>query len=288
MSKNLLGDGDLPPSYNEATTSSPSPFYYPGSSVSSTLTNLTALLRETQAEQTARDTITTSTLLPLLTPHITALLNRLGTTPRPPALAELYLIPAAAVGPEWTIASDADSKAGEVVQVVRVEADCDPDSRGAVDKKRSGTAPDTAAASSSREFDEWGRWDDGEAGSSPGEAEWWWWNDESLARRLAKQLQPEPKLDRTIVRAVVEQAKEEKKASRWGLFRSGNEPPSPSPSATPPPPRQSMRSAPATQEEDVSMTVRAEEVTFRRENEMGIWEGTRGWGIVARVRIRKS
>ena len=36
-----------------------------------------------------------------------------------------------------------------------------------------------------------------------------------------------------------------------------------------------------------SMTARAEEVTFRRENEMGIWESKTGWGVVVRVLLRR-
>ncbi|UQC75273.1 uncharacterized protein CLUP02_01927 [Colletotrichum lupini] len=288
MSKNTDGDGDLPPSYNEATTS-----YHSSSSlnhnsaVSATLNNLSSLLRETQAQQTARDTVTTTTLLPLLTPHITSLLTRLGTTPHPPISTELYLVPAAAVGPEWIIASDADPKAGQVAEVIRVEPEPDPDSKGRGDTKgqSAGSASGNAVAGSSYEFDEWGRWDDdvntGASASREGE---WWWSDEGLARRLAKRLQPEPKVDRIVVRAVVEQAKEDKKAGRWGLFRAGTDPSS-SPSSSssgPPPPRQFIKptSPSTTFEENVSMTVRGEEVTFRRENEMGIWESMRGFGIV--------
>ncbi|KAK1671746.1 hypothetical protein BDP55DRAFT_559864 [Colletotrichum godetiae] len=296
MSKSRDGDGDLPPSYNEATTSYHSPSSFnPNSSVSATLNNLSSLLRETQAQQTARDTVTTTALLPLLTPHITSLLTCLGTTPHPPVSTELYLVPSAAVGPEWIIASDADPKAGQVAEVIRVQPEPDPDSKGRGDTK----GPSSGSASgniigSSYEFDEWGRWDDdtnvGSSSSSSREGEWWW-SDEGLARRLAKRLQPEPKLDRTVVRAVVEQAKEDKKAGRWGLFRTGMEPSSPSSSSSgPPPPRQILKhtSSSTTFEENVAMTVRAEEVTFRRENEMGIWESMRGFGIVVRVRIRRT
>ncbi|KAK1981127.1 hypothetical protein LZ30DRAFT_593407 [Colletotrichum cereale] len=282
MSKSPDGDGDLPPpSYSEATTSYAStPSFHPTSSVSATLNGLSSLLRVTQSQKTARDTITTTNLLPLLTPHITSLLTRLGTTPHPPTLAELYLVPAAAVGPEWSIASDADTRAGEFAQVTRVSPKTDPDSkRGGSDVRRAAwSANAEAAGSSSRDyaFDEWGRWDDDADAASTSKEGRWWWDDEALARRLAKRLQPEPKLDRTVVSAAVEQAREEKKAARWGMFRSGTESPSPSSSAQRPP------------EEDVVMTVRAEEVTFRRENEMGIWESMRGYGIVARVRIRKT
>ncbi|KAK2017041.1 hypothetical protein LZ32DRAFT_655245 [Colletotrichum eremochloae] len=297
MSKNPDGDGDLPPpSYSEATTSPTSTSsLHPATSVSATLNGLSYLLRTTQSQQTVRDAITTTNLLPLLTPHITSLLTRLGTTPHPPTLTELYLVPAAAVGPEWSIASDADRRAGEVAHVTRVSPEPDPDSKGGGgDSKRAAWSANAepARSSSPREykFDEWGRWDDDTDAASTSREGRWWWDDEALARRLAKRLQPEPKLDRTVVSAVVEQAREEKKAARWGMFRSGTQLPSPSSSVSPLPRQPDMTAAPAAprQEEDVFMTVRAEEVTFRRENEMGIWESMRGYGIVARVRIRKT
>ncbi|KAK1997394.1 hypothetical protein LX36DRAFT_73581 [Colletotrichum falcatum] len=298
MSKSPDGNGDLPPpSYSEATTPyAPITSFHPAPSVSATLNGLSSLLRATQSQQTARDTITTTNLLPLLAPHVTSLLTHLGTTPRPPTLTELYLVPAAAVGPEWSITSNTDRRAGEVAHVTRVRPEPDPDSKGAGGDSKRATASSSsfsfssanaeAAGSSSRdyEFDEWGRWgDDTDAASTPSE-ERWWWDDEALARRLAKRLQPEPRIDRTVVSAVVEQAREEKKAARWGLFRSGTQ----SSSSAPPPSRQANNAAaPASgQEEDVVMTVRAEKVTFRRQNEMGIWEGMRGYGIVVRVRIR--
>ncbi|KAF6796475.1 hypothetical protein CSOJ01_13166 [Colletotrichum sojae] len=272
-------EDDLPPSYDSLITPPPP-------SVSSTLTSLTSLLRTTQAQQSALDTLTTTSLLPLLTPHLTSLLTRLGTTPHPPALAELVLVPAAAVGPAWQISSDADRQAGEVVQLVRVAREPSPDSKesGGGGKESQRDAPPRydagSSSSASRGFDDWGRWDDDTSASSAKEDEWWW-DDEALARRLAKRLQPEPNIDRTVVRARVEQVKEEKKASRWGLFRGSSEASSSSAPAPAPP------HSPARQQDDVSMTVRAEEVTFRRENEMGIWEGMRGWSIVARVRIRR-
>ncbi len=46
------------------------------------------------------------------------------------------------------------------------------------------------------------------------------------------------------------------------------------------------RSAAVQVEDDVSINVTAEEVTFRRENEMGISESKTGWGVVVRVRVR--
>ncbi|POR33828.1 UDP-glucose 4-epimerase [Tolypocladium paradoxum] len=104
-----------------------------------------------------------------------------------------------------------------------------------------------------------------------------------MARRLAKHLQPAraaPPVDRQTVRAHVAQAKESSKSSRWGLFKK-DEPPLPPPASSPAPSASAGRDA-------VTMSAGAEEVTFRRENEMGIWESTTGWGIVVRVRIRNT
>ncbi|KAJ6439322.1 NAD-dependent epimerase/dehydratase family protein [Purpureocillium lavendulum] len=106
-----------------------------------------------------------------------------------------------------------------------------------------------------------------------------WWDDEDTARRLAKFLCPEgpvPNLERLAVRAHV---KEAKKASRWGVFKRD----APQPSTLPP--RQAAPTKSPTAEEDISMVVEADEVTFRRENEMGIWESRTGWGILVRVRL---
>lgn len=106
-----------------------------------------------------------------------------------------------------------------------------------------------------------------------------WWSDEAAARRLARHLQPEraaPAVDRQTVRARAAQGRR----SRWGLFKRDEPPPPPVPPVSPP------ASGPG--RDDVTMSAGAEEVTFRRENEMGIWESRTGWGIVVRVRIRSA
>ncbi|KAI8235118.1 hypothetical protein K4K55_004432 [Colletotrichum sp. SAR 10_96] len=284
---------DPPPSYT-STLTSPSSF---SQQLPQTLSSLTSLLRTTQAQQSALACHKTTTLLPLLTPHLAALLTTLATSPSPPPLAELVFVPAAAVDPRWSIASETN----EVVQVIRVSpADVKED------PSKPGQTPPTGPSSSSsslREpssssslrpnppaaFDEWGRWSDSSSSPEASREEEWWWADEDMARRLARQLQPEPRLDRTVVRQVVEQVIQEKKKARgWGLFRGGSSSEAAaSSSSSAPPPDVSKARQQQQQDEDVSMMVRAEEVTFRRENELGIWESMRGWGIVARVRIRR-
>ncbi|KAF4482695.1 hypothetical protein CGGC5_v009012 [Colletotrichum fructicola Nara gc5] len=287
---------DPPPSYT-FTLTSPSASSF-SQQLPQTLSSLTSLLRTTQAQQSALASHKTITLLPLLTPHLTALLTTLATSPSPPPLAELVFVPAAAVDPRWSIASETN----EVVQVIRVSPADVKES-----PSKSGQTPTTGPSSSSsslREpssssslrpnppaaFDEWGRWSDSSSSPETSREEEWWWADEDMARRLARQLQPEPRLDRTVVRQVVEQVIQEKKKARgWGLFRGGSssEAVASSSSSSAPPPDVSMARQQQQQDEDVSMTVRSEEVTFRRENELGIWESMRGWGIVARVRIRR-
>ncbi|ODA80473.1 hypothetical protein RJ55_03431 [Drechmeria coniospora] len=100
-----------------------------------------------------------------------------------------------------------------------------------------------------------------------------WWADEDLARRLAAHLQPEPRP--RPPRPTTTGAPATHRSSRWPLFGRPKLPPPP-----PPPPT----SGDAV--DDVAMTVAAEEVTFRRENAMGLWETRTGWGLVVRLRIR--
>ncbi|AEO68457.1 uncharacterized protein THITE_2170766 [Thermothielavioides terrestris NRRL 8126] len=113
-----------------------------------------------------------------------------------------------------------------------------------------------------------------------------------MARRLAAYLRPEPNLERKRVQAaVVEKKAAEKEKSGWGRWGLGGgrkksvgetSPVAPSPvSPTLPSP------GPAGEDGSVKMTVRADEVTFRRENEFGIWESKTGWGIVVTVTVRR-
>jgi hypothetical protein len=129
------------------------------------------------------------------------------------------------------------------------------------------------APSSSRGFDdEWGRWGDDSASSSTTPAALWW-QDETMASRLAKYLQPERPKPKSRPQPVESPQKAKK---GWGGFFKKNEP-------TPIYPRPEPR----VEDDAVSFTVKAEEVTFRRENEMGIWESKTGWGLVVRIRVKQ-
>ena len=113
--------------------------------------------------------------------------------------------------------------------------------------------------------------------------------------RLAGYLRPEPSLERKHVQAVVVEKKEEK--SGWGRFGFGGSsrkksvaeplPSSLSPVPTPTPGLMSPTIGGA-ENDSVKMTVRAEEVTFRKENDFGVWESRSGFGIVIVVKVART
>jgi hypothetical protein len=106
-----------------------------------------------------------------------------------------------------------------------------------------------------------------------------------MAHRLAKHLQPNratASVDRQTVREQAVQNKEARKAGRWSMFKK-EEPAKPTTTPTASSSTQHINPS-----EDVSMTVRAEEATFRKQNAMGIWESRAGWGLVVRVTIRQT
>ncbi|KAL2166087.1 hypothetical protein VTG60DRAFT_3295 [Thermothelomyces hinnuleus] len=189
-----------------------------------------------------------------------------------------------------------------------------PGGRGGDKKGGGGGSSSSLRQEIITEFGDWGRFDSSEGvegGSSGSDAAWdaggggesWWFGDEDMARRLAAYLRPEPDLERKRVQAsVVENrtaAPSKEKPSgwvRWGLGvgsgrkkaaeRASSGPmPSPvspvNPASSPGPP------AAAVGEDDaITMAVRAEEVTFRWENDFGLWESKTGWGIVVTLTMR--
>lgn len=169
------------------------------------------------------------------------------------------MVPEGSVGTEW-IFSDED----QTRKVVRVREN----TKTKGDRKEE----KYTAAPQQRAFDDWGRWDEPSSSTS---RESLWWSDDEMASRLARYLQPDR--PRRAAPPPVAPPVQPKKSSGWGMFRKAESTPPP-----PPAPR-----APRNEEDEVLMTVKAEEVTFRRENEFGIWESKTGWGLVVRVRIRQ-
>ncbi|KAF4333534.1 hypothetical protein FBEOM_12646 [Fusarium beomiforme] len=260
MPKQDFNDGDLPPPYTESGPSS-APVSEPRQSVttifSSHLNNLPLRIQSVQAVRNSARDERDSEILTLLVPHIEDMLSSIAAMDPPPRVVEMTMVPEEAVGEGWFFTDEDQSRT-----VVRVRED-----RKLVgDQKK---PPRQSEPPKDRAFDDWGRWED-DTQEAPSDNVLWW-SDHDMAVRLAKYISPE-RVDRQTVKAHVEQAK---KASRWGLFKKSE------PSAPPAP-------VIKVQEEDpVTMTVKAEEVTFRRENEMGIWEGKTGWGLVVRVKLRQ-
>lgn len=245
----------------------------------------------------------------------------------PPPRAELTLVPAAAVPRGWALSGAAERRReGEVVQLVRVEdptAVSDTKGKGGSSNPEKGgfapTGPALASASAlttdedddgynpsgarAAGFDEWGRFDADDEfltssyapSTAPAPANWYYFRDEGMARRLAGYLQPRAAVHverRQIQQAVVDgkKAAREEKAGGWRWGRKKSE--ASSSSATPVASPSQMTSSPAVlvvdQDDRVNMTVRAEEVTFRRENDFGIWESRTGYGIVVTVTVKRS
>lgn len=153
----------------------------------------------------------------------------------------------------------------------------------------------------STQFDEWGRWDEDAEAAAAASADGGglqtpsslsWWRDERMAQRLAAYLQPRPpvKTERREIQAAVVQVREEKKGG-WGLWRrkTNSAVVTPSSSGVDRLPTTSIATTPFSgveQADRVKMSVRADEVTFRRENDFGVWESLNGWGIVVVIQVR--
>lgn len=394
MSKSTADPDHSPPAYTESLSS---PSYFPphqhhqqqqrpGSSSAASdkpnptthltthLTNLPHLIRESREAHHESRAASDLALVSLVIPHVEALLHRFATRPVLPALAELTVVPAAAVPPGWHFANanasarpaksssgkgSSSSRSGggggsgsaradaEIHELVRVTVDKETAEKLRLDQAGSSSPSSTAstpgggggtsgdftsdytyafssspsASSSSaaaafnpsnpwqtrNEFDDWGRWGDdlGGGASSRNSPEALWWNDEELATRLARHLQPRhvPVPHRAPPGAIPSPAptgvltKEEPRpapvpaaSSRWSIFKSPD-PVTPSPKPSPSfyyhTQQQQMGFPPLPSEEAVVMTVKAEEVTFRKENAFGIWESKNGYGLVVRVRTRR-
>ena len=301
------GSGSLLPS--SLTTSFTSP-------LTTHLHDLPIRMRANQQARSTEQATRDFEVITLLVPHIEKFLSDLGSRPRTPPVAELTLVPGNAVPRGAAMSGAAERRReGEVVRVVRVEAPPtkrDPDSKtggsgnGSSSEKggirRSGFDDEEEDGYEDEEegpgrwraesgFDEWGRFDTDETLSARLK-DLWFFCDEAMAQRLANYLRPEPNLDRRHIQAVVENkpsptlpgnasSNSGQSGWRWGRKKQAQQ----AAPAAPVSPASPLLSAGET--EHASMTVRAEEVTFRTENEFGIYESLRGYGIVVTVKIRR-
>ena len=297
-----MSTNDIPPPYPGSPPSSPVSQPPGGRALPITTPHLTAHLAaylhalpaRAEAAGSAHRTAQAGRdleLVTLLAAEVEAFLADAAAAYPRPATAELTLVPAAAVPEPWALSGAAERRRdGEMVQLARVPAPAATpwggDDKGRGRRDGSGGSRDWTTGVM---FDEWGRFGDdnggggGAAGERPG---WWWWRDGAMARRLAGHLNPRAAGERETAsrgvegRAVAETAAKERSAWSWARKKSGE----------PAPQKVAVERAPveANEQHGVTMAVRAEEVTFRRENEFGIWEGMTGWGIVVMLRFRRS
>ncbi|KAI0192295.1 hypothetical protein EV127DRAFT_406825 [Xylaria flabelliformis] len=269
------------------------------------LTSLPNRIRMNREAHSVQQSLDDASLVDLLLPEIEDFLAYLGGLHNAPKLAHLTLVPETAVAQNAVLSGMEDMRRrGEICRVARVKIH--PNN----DEKKSMTARDSKQGASTsqdwsvgREFSDWGRFGDSTSStdSSQGQS-MLWWRDEDMAQRLARHLQPleEPAPLQTSVQAAVEErlpAQKPKKGWFWG--RKGSTSSSTSTYATktvqadvesfPGRGASTQTAAHKGREQDntgAKMSVTAEEVAFRIENDLGIVESARGWAVVVAVHVK--
>ncbi|KAG5952425.1 hypothetical protein E4U53_000907 [Claviceps sorghi] len=279
-----------PPPYAPAPSSTGNRASRASSLFSAQISGLRGRIQQQQAARSAAQDRRDASMLSLLVPHIEALLESIAAIDPSPALVEATLVPNDAVDKSWRLSDAEGSGSGHFTKLIRVEPSFGMEGDGA---QRHALPETLVTAASARKMDEWGRTgDESHGGKQRGsDAQLWWWSDEEMARRLAAHLQPARETassegQKTGPVEVARRSQEAKTSGRWSLFRKhtpclarkASKPMRPPPDETDP--------SPAASSDGIGMVVDAEETTFRRQNEMGIWESRTGWGLVVRVCIR--
>ncbi|KAI1659315.1 hypothetical protein F4813DRAFT_28385 [Daldinia decipiens] len=262
------------------------------------ITSLPDRIRATQQARRVEQSFSDASLLDQIVPVLEEFLVDLEARHTPIPLATLTLVPGAAV-PKNAILSGLEDmqRRGEICRVSRISIESpSKDSKSGSGTLSSPEISENPSWASGQGFSDWGRFDE-PSSSLDGAAEKiksLWWRDEEMARRLANYLQPkkeknpEVKLN-SVVQTVVEQRlppKKEKKSWFWG--KRASEQKSPEPTVLNPSRIDAAKDDIQEEQEkrEASMTVTAQEITFRQENDLGIWESVRGWGIVVAVKVR--
>ncbi|KAG6009445.1 hypothetical protein E4U21_002360 [Claviceps maximensis] len=283
----------VPPTGSKAL-SAPAPAPAPASSLFyAQLSGLQSQIRQQQAARSSAQDRHDDLTLSLLVPHIEALLDSIAAISPSPSLVEATLIPDDAVDKSWRLSDPEGNKNGRFTKLVRVgEGNITMEGNEKHWPAPLETLDLTAPA---KESNEW-RWEKDKSSceqkQNDSEAHLSWWSDEELARRLATHLQPTRETAfsescRQTHDATVERSSREAKKTgrRWSLFKKDTRL-SASKDSKPIHPSINDTTQPSALADSISMEVNAEETTFRRQNEMGIWESRTGWGLVVRVRIR--
>lgn len=248
-------DFEEPPSYSDTISSFPitntsaSPSSYYSTQISSQLRVLTTQISSLQTQKTLLGHAKEENILACLTTHIQTYLSDFATTGL--NRGTLILIPANGSNNKDAKPTDAYFR--------------DPDDYDRMVKVR-------------------GKGDDAEDDT-------WFWHDEKMAERLARCLRPaqDPSSRALPPRKEELKIKEEKKESKgfWSWKRSSIKTPAIEESRDEKCPTKSSEGD--TESDDrVIYDVKAETVSLRSENEWGIFEMEKGFGIVLRLRVMLS
>ncbi|KAI1471258.1 uncharacterized protein F4812DRAFT_171641 [Daldinia caldariorum] len=262
--------------------------------------SLPDLIRAAQEARKAEQSFSDASLLDRIVTVLEEFLVDLGTRHTPVPLATLTLVPDTAIPKNAVLSGLEDTKRrGEICRVARISIEnSSKDAKPGSSTRSSPEISEDPSWATGQEFSDWGRFD-GPSSSQDDTTEkirTLWWRDEEMARRIANYLQPKrekkPQVRfNSVVQTVVEQRlppKKEKKSWFWGKRASHQKPPE---AVVPvvPSPLKVDTTVDDTQDDQedqgADMTVAAQEVAFRQENELGIWESVRGWGIVVTVKV---
>ncbi|KAI0531537.1 hypothetical protein GGR58DRAFT_230626 [Xylaria digitata] len=270
------------------------------------LASLPNRIRKTQEAHSVQQSLDDASLLDLLLPEIHDFLAYLGSLHTTPKLAHLTLIPEAVVPPDAILSGMEEMRQrGEPCRVARVNLSLSSNEKKSVTAHESRRAANNSQDwSPGREFSDWGRFGESPTATDSSQSQsTLWWRDENMARRLARCLQPtngnEPASLQTPVQETVEErlpAQKEKKGWFWGKKANTG---STSTFAAKTvqadvetfPGRGNATQTPAKKSAEkerggARMSVTAEEVAFRTENEFGLMESSRGWAIVIAVQVK--
>ncbi|KAI0385451.1 hypothetical protein F5Y04DRAFT_186027 [Hypomontagnella monticulosa] len=253
-------------------------------------------IRATQQARRAEQTLSDVSLLDYIVPVVEEFLADLGARHTPVPLATLTLVPGAAVPGNAVLSGLEDMKRrGEISRISRISINnAGKDSKSGAEFRSPQSTSEDQSWISGQEFTDWGRF--GESNSlvddSAEKAKTLWWHDEEMAHRLASYLQPKKEIApvdvNSVVQAVVEHRipqKKEKKGWGWGRRTSIQRTPE-VPIPNPVEPDAAAARSREQEQKGAEMTVSAEEVAFRQENDFGILESVRGWGIIVAVKVR--
>lgn len=266
------------------------------------IASLPSRIRTSQRARTAQQKLDDTLLVNHIAPAIEEFLIDLGAqggaaTP----LATLTIVPDRAVPLNAELSGLSEMRRrGELCRVSRISVKDGNEQEGLAEKGGKDSSPAftkfTFASDASSPF----------CAPDYDAADLLWWRDEAMARRLAGCLQPKaaatgkkPQAERhTCTSAVQGAVEKQKRGWGWGKWRNGRGSP-PGGAETHaagsaaeailnsrPQQQEQKQKAPETRGQDrAHMIVEAQEVAFRVENDLGILESIRGWGIVVTVDV---